>query len=178
MCRICIQPELYDALYEFARARELLRTTDIHYRTFVSEYIIPVFGKRVSYKHVSNCLSYHIRPALKREAVIYELEHARREGRAPLVRDIDDFCLGREPRSDFHSMDHESWTEKNARPSDLDVEKIPVDQLTEEDIRLYGIEKTLQDTESDAGVTHYQLVYWSNALTQDRCDPEQENDEH
>jgi len=179
MCRICIQPELYDAVYEFARARELLRTTDITYRSFFAEYVSPVFGRRVSYKHMSNCLSDHVRPALKKEAFIYELEQSRREGRAPLTRDIDDFCLGRPLRSDFTVDSGSSWFAPGV--SDLDDPDRPCDKLTEEDLELYrirGIEECLQDPEEEDGVTHYRLVYWANTLTQDRCGLENCNDEH
>ena len=159
-CRICVNEVLFDNLYEFARARELLGTTDISYGDFIKQYIWPVFGHAMApRKAIYNCLDEHIRPGLRREAFIYELEQDQREGRLVSERDIDDFCLGRPPRKELLerlAVDHTS-----------PVDDAPLTSPEAEIEIMAEIERTLYDPSLDDGVTRHKLVYWREALTND-----------
>lgn len=166
-CRICGVPEAFDALYEFARAKELLETTDINYSEFISQYLRVVFGPVMTRTRVDQCLRNHIRPSLRREAMIYEIDAARREGRAPTERDIDDFCLGR-------------WSPLSLRvgrplgdrsEGSLDDPNGVVDPFTKEEWSTYSIADVVERLYPDGdteGVTLYRLTYWNRADLNDR----------
>ena len=160
-CRICVNEMLFDNLYEFARARELLGTTDISYNQFILEYVHPVFGATVAPKRtLLKCLDEHVRPALRREAFVYELERAQREGYAATEQDINDFCLGRPPSKELLKR----VTLEGTRDSE---DAALMDPSAEVEI-LADIEKALYDPDLDGGVTRHKLVYWREALTKDR----------
>lgn len=169
-CFICGVPEAFDALYEFARARELLRTTQITYSEFRSQYMVPVFGPVITKDRMNNCLRKHVRPSLRREAYLYELEHARRHNKAPEVRDIDDFCLGRPMRSQFRlTCDGE---ENINDTSPLGEE--PVAPASPDDIRLHEVAEVVDRLypDCDQGETLYKLLYWEQSIRNDRKNTE------
>lgn len=158
-CKICLNEPLFDSLYEFARAKELLGTTDLTYTDFRTQYVWPVFGRAVAPLGAQRyCLREHIRPALRREAFIYELEQARREGHAPRESDIVDFCLGRNPSEELLSLGRETgWDVDHMPEVSPHGPESPIEPLDE-------IEKALYDPSLDGGVTRYKLVYWREAF--------------
>lgn len=173
LCRICMQAEAFDALYEFARAKEVLMTTEISYGQFWSEWLVPVLGRHIHMRYVTKCLSDHIRPALRREMFIYELEEGRRAGHVPSERDIDDFCLGRAPRPDLMTGTSRPTGGELVSPETL------VDPASDEEVEIYdlkGIQSCVEGGPEEDGVTHYKLVYWRRALDAEKITPENDGD--
>ena len=175
-CIVCANIPLFDALYEFSKAKEVLGTTDLTINDFHRTYAKPVYGQMANIRYLNHCLSKHIRPALRYEIWRSELEEERREGRAASQQDIDDFCLGRPPSNELLARFQKSVSDAgygNSARTPMVSEGAeamlpPEDGVDFELYHLAEMERAIYDPSLDRGVTRYALIYWRDAIDRDR----------
>ena len=108
-CPICCNETARSSLYEFARAKEVFRTTHISYRAFGDDYIADVLMHPANYQQLMACLNNHIRPGLRREIREMAIEAARASGEEWAPPTLDSFLVA--PHSAVERLDRTKSTE-------------------------------------------------------------------
>jgi hypothetical protein len=92
-CRVCAHEVAAQSVYEFCRAKEVFRTTNIPYAKFLAEYIEGVIGFPVGYQSFMAHIHNHVRPSLRREMRELEIEEARLDGKHWTPPKLEDFLV-------------------------------------------------------------------------------------